>query len=96
MSGLFKLIVCFFQTIVRKAAVMMDGRDSLVKLNRLYYAYLRKTSSSHSSSSSASSGQNGVTSADLSEMEHTFGRAQVLTRLGQFIMDVKVRSGDGG
>jgi hypothetical protein len=29
-------------------------------------------------------------------MEHTFGRAQVLTRLGQFIMDVKVRSGDGG
>jgi hypothetical protein len=79
-----------FQTIVRKAAVMMDGRDSLVKLNRLYYAYLRKTSSSHSSSSGFSGQSGGGAGADLSEMEHTFGRAQVLTRLGQLIMDVKV------
>ncbi len=63
------------QTIVKKAAVLMDG-NSFVRSNRLYYAYLRKTASS--------------AAADLSEMEHTFGRTAAVTRLGQFIMDVKV------
>eukprot|EP01034_Spumella_vulgaris_P021655 gene21655-27696_t len=77
------------RTIVRKAAVMMDGRDSLVKLNRLYYAYLRRTSSSHSSSTGAASSSSSSQGGAVSEMEHTFGRAQVVTRLGQFIMDVK-------
>lgn len=68
---------------------MMDGRDSIMRFNRIYYAYIRKPAAASSSSSSG-----GAAEADLSEVEHTFGRAMVVQRLGQFIMDVKVSSSD--
>lgn len=68
---------------MKKAAVMMDGRDSIMRFNRIYYAYIRKPAATSNASS-------GAAEADLSEVEHTFGRAMVLQRLGQFIMDVKV------
>lgn len=76
------------RALVKRAAAMMDGRDSIMRYNRLYYAYLRKTASS----GSRGAGRPGGAEADLSEVEHTFGRALVLSRLGQFIMDVKVLS----
>lgn len=76
------------QTIVKKAAAMMDGKDGILKFNRIYYAYLRKTGSGGLVSGA---GGDPAAAVDLSEMEHTFGRAMVVNRLGQFIMDVKVR-----
>ena len=99
------------RSLVKKAAVMLEGHDSISKLNRLYFAYVQQaahltgsadgaaTSSAafvaSSSSSSSSSGAAGAgagagsgTSADL-EMDAPFSRPHVLTRLGQFIMEVK-------
>jgi hypothetical protein len=80
-AGVLSLSVSY-QVIVRKATVMLDGYDSISRLSRLYYAYIHKTSDL--------SGGGGL--AEDRQMEAHFGRPQVLTRLGQFIMDVKVSS----
>ena len=86
---------------------MLEGRDSIQRFSRLYYAHLN-------SSVGESKGNTGlVGNSDTlvgKEREHstvltssakgpvesegdidsTFGRPLILSRLGQFIMDVKV------
>ena len=109
------------RSLVKKAAVMLEGHDSISRLNRLYFAYVHQaayltgggvsdggaaaTSSAalvaaSSSSSSSSASGSGAASASASnhghaagaadfEMDAPFSRPHVLTRLGQFIMEVK-------
>eukprot|EP01038_Epipyxis_sp_PR26KG_P005061 gene5061-7065_t len=66
--------------IVKKAAVMLDGHDSLLRLNRLYYAYIKMTTTTSISINDSDEGM---------EMEHVLGRPFVIKRLGHFIMDIK-------
>jgi hypothetical protein len=100
------------RSIVKKVSVLMDGRDSIRVFNRLYYAYLSSASSSGPRGSAGAGGIGGnggrgggggsmsrpAAAADDSEMEHTFGRANVLLRLGHFIMNIKrnLPKKDGG
>lgn len=78
---------------------MLDGNSSIHRCHRLYYAYLSRTSSSWGPGSMGVSGVstnmrgNAVVSGDAAAIvEHTFGRPHVLSKLGQYIMDIKVTS----
>jgi cell division control protein 45 len=73
------------RTIVKKAAVMMEAHDSISKLNRLYFAYVHQATSQ---SNVVSPDGNAAPIAE-GEMDAPFSRPGVLTRLGQFIMEVK-------
>ena len=107
------------RSLVKKAAVMLEGHDSISRLNRLYFAYVHQaayltggggvsdggaastSSAALAAASSSSSGNSasgsGAASASASnhgggadfEMDAPFSRPHVLTRLGQFIMEVK-------
>lgn len=76
---------------------MLDGNASIHRCHRLYYAYLGRSGSSWGGGVSGAGAR--VTNAAAldpvsgsgASMEHTFGRPMVLMKLGQYIMDVKVR-----
>lgn len=68
------------RTIVKKAAALLEGRDGLQRLNRLYFAFIRQ---SQGRMGAADRGE------ELSEVEHPFGRPSVLLRLGQCILTAK-------
>lgn len=68
--------------LVKKAMVLIDSRDSIIKYNRIYVAHLRRASGVDS--------RNTATDFDQSELQYPFERPSVLARLGQFIMNVKV------
>lgn len=63
---------------------MLDGHDSIHRHHRLYYAYIRGNFGSHH-------GQATSQHSSESETELIFGRPSVLAKLGQYIMEVKVR-----
>lgn len=92
--------------LVKKAAIMLEGHDSISRLNRLYFAYAYQaayvtgsvdggpTSAAAalvavSSSSSGSGAAAPASNAMDTEMDAPFTRPHVLTRLGQYIMEVK-------
>jgi hypothetical protein len=81
-----QLAVEIQQTIALKAFAMIDG-NTIQRLHRIYYTYLSSSSTRKSNSSSII---NNGTSSSSSEKELMFGRPNVLYRLGQFIMEVKV------
>lgn len=92
---------CTAQTIMKKASAMLDGNSSIHRVHRLYYAYLSNTSAGANNQTAATAGAagggaggaGGVTNAAATNsMEHYFGRPMVVARLGQFIMDIKVRT----
>jgi hypothetical protein len=92
----FDWFVIFLQTIVKKVSVLMDGSDSILRFNRLYYTYLRSVAASGSRgggvvlATSSSPGSGGIANGDATAVEHYFGRPLVLQRLGLSIMNVKV------
>jgi cell division control protein 45 len=67
--------------IVKRAAVMLEAHESIVRLNRLYFAYVRQTNSKASDSAPGYIAEN--------EMDAPFSRPMVLQRLGHFIIEVK-------
>ena len=84
---------------MKKASAMLDGNSSIHRCHRLYYAYLSRTSSSWGPGSMGVSGapnsarSNAVATGDAAAIvEHTFGRPHVLSKLGQYIMDIKVKN----
>jgi hypothetical protein len=69
--------------IVRKAAIILEGEELIIRLNRLYYCKI------DSSSSMVPRTPHTINHELTHEIDEPFTRPQVLTRLGQFIMDVK-------
>lgn len=69
------------RAIVKKASALIEGGlTTISRYDRLYYAYLRNN---------LSTGCSKTANTQEVEMELIFGRPMVLTRLGQFIMEVK-------
>lgn len=80
--------------LVKKAAILLeDHSDLIVRLSRFYYCRIDSHSMTTNLSSSAPS---STTRYGVNEFEadEPFTRPHVLTRLGQFVMDVKVRPVD--
>ena len=77
------LVLNPLQILVKKAMVLIDSRDSIIKYNRIYVAHLRRASGIDNRSS--------VDDFEQNELLFPFERPSVLARLGQFIMNVKVR-----
>jgi len=81
--------------IVRKASVMLEG-DSIQPMKRFYFSVVNSTGGeagvafrSSNPAGGGSMGGGGGVSSDEGELDSPFSRPMVLTRLGQFIMDVK-------
>jgi hypothetical protein len=87
-----KLATEIQQTIAKKAFAIISS-DSFQSLSRLYYVYINASTHSRSSSSSMSLSRSRTGGSALleNEKEFIFGRPNVVLRLGQFIMEVKVR-----
>lgn len=62
----------------------MEGVGAISRFHRIYYAFLHHTT--------LTSGQSASIVVDES-IQHSFGRPNVLCRLGQYIMSVKVMFG---
>ena len=69
---------------------MLDGDDSILRLGYLHYCYLNNPAQTRAMKQQQQQ-QQSSSRRDDNEVDSPFTRPQVLARLGQFIIDVKVR-----
>lgn len=71
---------------------MMDDHDSITKVQRMYFSFIKQTGSEGGGGGglSAGGGRAGPVSPREKQMERDFSRPQVLTRLGRLIFELKV------
>lgn len=89
--------------IVRKASILLEGDDVIIRLGKLYYCCIHQTNSmnilsnettntllsSISNTSISNTNTNTNQSVNAVEFDEPFARPQVLHRLGLYIMDIK-------
>lgn len=82
-----KLAINIQRAIVKQASAMLDGQDSIIhRYHRFYCAHIR------SSSSTSNSGHKQIVGKEDAQAvrEDVFSKPSVLTRLGRYVMTVKV------